>query len=135
MGSSTGRARQPDKIGDSLANRATYLFSKPGLRRGGRPSEPVHQAPSGYAKAFRFAKEFGPDQVLRSDNLKFQGSPTPKPEGDQKNYRGQDRKHGDHDNAVGAILQCLQGTRNYEERQPEFELELLVCKPLVSVRL
>jgi hypothetical protein len=47
-------------------------------------------------------------------HLQFQGEATPKPEGDQRNHRGQDRKHAGNDKPVGAKLQCLQGMRNYE---------------------
>ena len=50
-------------------------------------------------------------------HLKFQGGSTPKPEGDQRNHCGQDRKHAGHDKAVGAKLQCLQSIRNYEQPQ------------------
>jgi len=50
-------------------------------------------------------------------HLKFQGGPTPKPKGDQRNHCGQDRKHAGHDKPVGAKLQCLQNIRNYEQPQ------------------
>jgi hypothetical protein len=52
--------------------------------------------------------------MSQSQHLKFQGGPTPKPEGDQRNHCGQDRKHAGHDKTVGAKLQCLQSIRNCE---------------------
>ena len=68
MGSSTGPASQPDKIGDSLANRADLSLLKTWFAPQ-RPSVRTSSSrPSGYARPFRFAKEFGPDQVLRSDS-------------------------------------------------------------------
>ena len=55
------------------------------------------------------------DQLMsEGQHLKFQGDATPKPEGDQRNHCGQDRKRAGHDKPVGAKLQCLQGIRNYE---------------------
>jgi len=55
--------------------------------------------------------------MSEGQDLKFQGGPTPKPEGDQRNHCGQDRKHVGHDKAVGAKVQCFQGRRNYEQAQ------------------
>ena len=55
--------------------------------------------------------------MSESENLQFQGGPTPKPEGDQRGHCGQDRKHVGHDKAVCAKLQCFQGSRNYEQAQ------------------
>ncbi len=68
IGSSKGPASQRDKIGESLTNRSDLsllktLFAPRQLSVG--TSSP---RPSGYARTSRFAKEFGPDQVLRSDN-------------------------------------------------------------------
>jgi len=53
--------------------------------------------------------------MSEGQHLKFQGSPTPKPEGDQRNYREQDRKHVGHDKAVDAKVQCFEDTPNYEQ--------------------
>jgi hypothetical protein len=55
--------------------------------------------------------------MSQSQDLQFQRGPTPKPEGDQRNHCGQDRKHAGHDKAVGAKLQCLHSIRNYEQPQ------------------
>ena len=45
--------------------------------------------------------------MSEGQQLKFQGGSPPKPEGDQRSHRGQDRKHADHDTAVRSKLQCL----------------------------
>jgi len=66
--------------------------------------------------------------MSEGQHLKFQGSPTPKPEGDQRNYRGQDRKHAGHHKTVGAKLQCFQSRRNYEQPHPT------VCTRAARVR-
>jgi hypothetical protein len=55
--------------------------------------------------------------MSEGQHFKFQGGPTAKPEGGQRNHRKQDRKHAGHDKPVGAKLQCLQSVRNYEQRQ------------------
>ena len=64
-----GPGRQPDKIGESLANRTDL----PLLKTWFAPRQPSvgtsSPRPSGYARPPRFAKEFGPDQVLISDSL------------------------------------------------------------------
>ena len=39
--------------------------------------------------------------MSEGEHLQFQGSPTPKPEGDQRNHCRQDRKHGGHAKAAG----------------------------------
>src|ERR1019366_3124662 len=68
IGSSKGPASQPDKIGESLTNRSDLSFLKTWFAPR-RPSVRTSSSrPSGYARPFRFAKEFGPDQVLRSDS-------------------------------------------------------------------
>jgi hypothetical protein len=55
--------------------------------------------------------------MSEGQQLKFQGGSTPKPEGDQRSHRGQDRKHAGHDKAVGAKLQYLPDIRNFEKLQ------------------
>ena len=58
--------------------------------------------------------------MSEGQHLQFQGGPTPKPEANQRNPCGQDRKHVGHDKAVGAEIQCLQGVRNFEQRQEAY---------------
>jgi hypothetical protein len=55
--------------------------------------------------------------MSEGQHLKLQGGPTPKPEGNQRHYRGQDRWHAGHDKSVGAKLQCFKDTWNYEQPQ------------------
>src|ERR1039457_4455013 len=67
-GERPGPATQPGKIGESLVNRADLSLLKIWFVPR-RPSVRTSSSrPSGYARSFRFAKEFGPDQVLRSDS-------------------------------------------------------------------
>jgi hypothetical protein len=65
MGSSTGPACQPAKIGESLVSRADLSLLETWVAPRWLTSEPVHHALR-YARPFRYAKEFGPDQVLKS---------------------------------------------------------------------
>jgi len=62
--------------------------------------------------------------MSEGQHLKLQGGPTPKPEGDQRNHRRQDRKHAGHEKTFGAKLQCLQCIRNYEQAQQVKPLDL-----------
>ena len=68
-------------------------------------------------------------------HLQFQRGPTPKPEGDQRNHCGQDRKDAGHDKAVGAKLQCLRSTRNYEQPQQPANHPIRLIKQLAEVAL
>jgi hypothetical protein len=58
--------------------------------------------------------------MSESQHLQFEGGPTPKPEGDQRNHCPQDGKHAGHAKPMGAKLQCLRSIRNYEQRQGQF---------------
>jgi len=71
--------------------------------------------------------------MSEGQHLKFQGDSTPKPEGDHRNHRGQDRKHAGHGKAIRSKLQCLLGRRNFEQLQrrlagPCFDANACLCR-------